>query len=318
MKSVVTGGSGFIGGFIAKALAEESETNEVIIFDIAKPDFPLYKNVKYMFGDIRDRHLLNIAFNNAEEVYDCAGLLGTSELIDVSSLASETNITGAINILDACLDKDVKRIFHPTKPMFSNDYENTYTITKFCAEKFCQMYKEQFGLSIAILRWLNATGPRQHLYPIRKAVPLMCVLALNDLPLEIYGDGEQTVDIIDVRDIAEISIRACRELGDCKDIIDVGLGNKMSVNELSTMIINLVEKKTGKKCNSGIKHIAMRPGEKKNIDIVANLSNLKDLMPDFKFKYDVEECLKECITYYSGLSSSEIRNVFQFYGYHIK
>ena len=313
MKAVVTGGSGFIGGFIVKALAEESETNEVIIFDIAKPDFPLYKNVKYMFGDIRDRHLLNVAFSGADEVYDCAGLLGTSELISTSSLACETNVTGAVNILDACLDQGVGKIFHPTKPMFSHDYENTYTITKFCAEKFCQMYKEQFNQSIAILRWLNATGPRQHLYPIRKAVPLMCVLALNDLSLEIYGDGEQTVDIIDVRDIAGISIRACRELGRFDGIVEVGLGNKMSVNKLCERIVHLVEKKTGNKCNSEIKHLPMRPGEKKNTDIIANLSNLKELMPDFKFEYSVEDCLEECVNYYSGLSKSEIRNVIQFY-----
>ena len=317
MKAVVTGGSGFIGGFIAEALSKESDTNEVIIFDIAKPDFPLYDNVKYMFGDIRDRHLLNVAFRNAEEVYDCAGLLGTSELIEVSSLASETNITGAVNVLDACRDNGVKRIFHPTKPMFSHDYENTYTITKFCAEKFCQMYKEQFDLSVAVLRWLNATGPRQHVYPIRKAVPLMCILAMNDQPIEIYGDGEQTVDIIDVRDIAGISIRACRELGRYEGIVEVGLGNKMSVNKLSSTIIDLVEEKTGNKCNSKIEYVPMRSGERKNTNIVANLSNLRDLMPDFKFNYSVEECLKTCVNYYSGLSKSETRNVFQFYGYRI-
>tara|TARA_B100001123_G_C15131547_1_gene955551 strand:- start:46 stop:996 length:951 start_codon:yes stop_codon:yes gene_type:complete len=315
MKAVVTGGSGFIGGAIVKSLADESEENEVLIFDVVPPDFPLTKNIKYMFGDIRDRHIVNVAFEKADEVYDCAGLLGTSELIELTSLACETNITGAVNVLDACRDYGIEKIFHPTKPMFSTDYENTYTITKFCAEKFCQMYKEQFGMSIAVLRWLNATGPRQHLYPIRKAVPLMCLLASQNLPLEVYGDGEQTVDIIDVRDIAAISIRACRELGKFDGIVEVGLGNKMSVNDLSTMIIDLVEEKTGQKCTSEIKHLPMRSGEKKNTNIVANLSNLNELMPDYQFNYSVEECLKECVDYYSDLPASVISNTLKFYGY---
>ena len=89
-------------------------------------------------------------------------------------------------------------------------------------------------MDITIPRWMNASGPRQHLFPVRKFVPLVICQALMNRDIQIYGTGKQTVDIIDVRDIAKIAIKAVRSgLGKSKEVLDVGSGNAISCNDLA-------------------------------------------------------------------------------------
>lgn len=322
MKAVVTGGCGFVGLHIAAELSREDPNNSVLLFDVARPQFPLFHNVKYVFGDIRNTAMLDTAMAGADEVYDCAGLLGTSELIGMASMAAETNIVGCVNVLDACRRENKRRqahefphlevkVFHPTKPSFrtgpNKEWENVYTITKFTAERFCQLYKEHFGLSVAITRWLNCSGDFQHLFPVRKAFPLMIIYALNNIDIEIFGDGEQTVDIIDVRDIAKISLVACRKLGHSPEIIEVGSGKKITVLKLAQDIIAAAGSK------SKIVFLPMRPGETKNTNIVADTSNLERLT-GYKFQYTYEQTLADAVTWYSRLTKEEVRNALQYYG----
>ena len=143
---------------------------------------------------------------NCEEVYDCAGVLGTHELVFQTERAIDINIKGAFNVIQSCLDYNVKRVFHPTKPIFKSNWENTYTISKITAENFVRMFKEVYKMDVTILRWMNASGPRQHIYPVRKFIPIVICQAILNEDIEIYGTGNQTVDIIDVRDIANIAI----------------------------------------------------------------------------------------------------------------
>jgi len=74
MKAVVTGGCGFVGLHIAAELSREDPNNSVLLFDVARPQFPLFSNVKYVYGDIRNPAMLDTAIAGADEVYDCAGL----------------------------------------------------------------------------------------------------------------------------------------------------------------------------------------------------------------------------------------------------
>ena len=72
-------------------------------------------------------------------------------------------------------------------------------------------------------------GPRQHLFPVRKFIPLSICNALLDRDIEIYGTGEQTIDIIDVRDIANIAIISTRSGIKDKKVYDVGAGQAQLV-----------------------------------------------------------------------------------------
>ena len=93
MKILVTGGSGFIGSHIVEQL-EKDKKNEIIIFDIAKPEIVHSSNVSYFDGDISFKTSVDRAIKGCEEVYDCAGVLGTHELVFQTERAIDTNIKG--------------------------------------------------------------------------------------------------------------------------------------------------------------------------------------------------------------------------------
>ena len=268
MKILVTGGSGFIGSHIVQELAKD-KNNKVYIFDIVKPDIDHSSNVKYIDGDICYKTSIDKAIQGCEEVYDCAGVLGTHELVFQTERAIDTNIKGAFNVIQSCLDFKVKKIFHPTKPIFKNYWENTYTISKITAENFVRMFREVYEMDVTVLRWMNASGPRQHIYPVRKFIPMIITQSLLGENIEIYGTGNQTVDVIDVRDIANIAINSTRKgIGkDLSKIYDVGSGHAISCNDVAEYVL----KKTNSK--SKINHLPMRVGEALDTKIAAKTHN---------------------------------------------
>jgi|TARA_B100001964_G_C14194636_1_gene582752 UDP-glucose 4-epimerase len=307
MKILVTGGSGFIGSHIVEQLAKE-KNNEIFIFDIIKPDIEHSPNVRYVDGDICYKTSIDKVIKNCEEVYDCAGVLGTHELVFQTERAIDTNIKGAFNVIQSCLDYNVKRVFHPTKPIFKSNWENTYTISKITAENFVRMFKEVYKMDVTILRWMNASGPRQHIYPVRKFIPIVICQAILNEDIEIYGTGNQTVDIIDVRDIANIAIKSVRnDLGKENIIYDVGSGNAISCNDVAKFIVEKLNSK------SKIRYIPMRIGEAIDTKIVAKSHSelLKKL--NIKLEYSMEKTLEDCINYMKSLDTKEILRAYNFF-----
>ena len=213
MRVAITGGSGFIGTNLMLYLRRTEPETEVVIVDIATPRVRLAPTERYVYADIRNLHSLLRAFDGCEEVYHLAGILGTSELIAVSSLACETNIVGANNVMDACRMAGVKRVYNVAKPHFDGYDENSYTLTKHAGELVGRLYQAKYGMEVATVRWLNAVGPHQHLYPVRKFLPMMILCCMFDRDLEVYGDGSQTIDPIDVDDLSRFTVHAIRNLG---------------------------------------------------------------------------------------------------------
>ena len=307
MKILVTGGSGFIGQHIVNELSED-KNNQVIIFDIAKPPFSLPNNVTYVDGDICYKTSIDKAIQNCEEVYDCAGVLGTHELVFQTERAIDTNIKGAFNVVQSCLDHNVQRLFHPTKPIFESYWENTYTISKITAENFVRMFKRVYNIDCSILRWMNASGPGQHIFPVRKFIPIVICQALLNEDIQIYGTGNQTMDVIDVRDIAKIAILSTRGgVGKEDRVYDVGTGIPNTCNEIAEKILKKIKSK------SKIKHIKMRIGESLDANIYAKTHyELLDKI-NYKLKYSPDETLDSCIEYMKTIPRSELQISYNFF-----
>ena len=307
MKILVTGGSGFIGSHIVEQLSKD-KNNQIYIFDVVKPEIDHQTNVKYIDGDICYKTSIDKAIKGCEEVYDCAGVLGTHELVFQTEKAIDTNIKGAFNVIQSCLDYSVPKVFHPTKPIFKNNWENTYTISKITAENFIRMFKEVYKMDVTILRWMNASGPRQHIYPVRKFIPIAICQAILNKDIEVYGSGNQTVDIVDVRDIANIAIKSVRSgLGKVNKIYDVGSGNAISCNKVAELIIKKLNSK------SKIKHIPMRIGEAIDTKIVAKTHSelLKKL--NLKLQFSFEDTIDDCIQYIKKIESKELLKAYSFF-----
>lgn len=312
MRVAITGGSGFIGTNLMYYLERTEPDTEIVILDVAAPQGPLAKNAKFIYGDIRNLSCLLRAFEDVDEVYNLAGILGTSELTPISSLAAEVNIVGANNVMDASVYQGVSRVYNVAKPQFDGYDENAYTLTKHAGELIGQLYQHQYPeLEVATVRWLNAVGPYQHLYPVRKLVPMMLILAMAGHDLEVYGDGTQTIDPIDTRDLARFTVHAIRNLGRERKVVDLGSGKAITVAEAARVCRDVARHVFGP-TQSDIITVPMRDGEKPGVNLVADMSYWNSV--GMENTYSFEESVIACAKYIRVMAAYQINNALRFYG----
>ncbi|TKB78021.1 MAG: NAD-dependent epimerase/dehydratase family protein [Nitrospira sp.] len=270
---VLVAGAGFIGSHVVNRLLELG--HDVSILDrFAKPRDEWGKRVRVFLGDIRDREAVMEAVYQHDGVINLAGILGTMETVDNPHPSVDTNIHGALNIFEGCRANAMhKNGIRGVQIAVGNHFmNNTYSITKTIAERFALMFNKEHKTKIAVVRALNAYGEYQKHKPVRKIAPNFIIRALNDHPIEIYGDGEQIMDMIYVKDVAEILIRALTQDHNCYDtIFEAGTGRRTTVNDIA----RLVNEITGNK--AGIKHLPMRAGEPERSVVLGDPNTLKPL-----------------------------------------
>lgn len=315
MRVAITGGSGFIGTNLMQYLARTEPDTEIVIVDTAVPPVELPPNARYIYADIRNLNILMTCFEGCDEVYHLAGILGTSELIAVSSLACEVNIVGANNVMDAAYRCGVKRVYNVAKPHFDGYSENSYTLTKHAGELIGQLYQRKYGMDVATVRWLNAVGPHQHLYPVRKFVPMMILLSMYDYDLEIYGDGTQTIDPIDVDDLSRFTVHAVRNLGKNPQVVDLGSGVAISCKDAAEVILDVMVEE-GYDTSSEITYIPMRDGEKEGVNLVADMSYWQSV--GMRTEVPFRESVRKTVRYVSKLPKATLHNALRFYNKEVR
>ncbi len=264
MKTIlVTGGAGFIGGYVVEELL--SRGYAVNVLDTRGRDVP---GATTTLGDIRDATAVGEAVSHADGVIHLAGLLGTAEMVANPRPAIETNVMGALNVFEAASAHDVPVV---NIAIGNHWMDNTYSISKDTADRFARMYNAYRGGRITTVRTYDAYGPRQ--VPaapfgpsrVRKIIPSFACRALTGLPIEVYGDGEQVIDLIHVSDVARILVIALEHTaksGALPDIIEAGTGQPVSVREVAERVIAHIGR-------GSIIHLPMRTGEKPGATIVS-------------------------------------------------
>ena len=291
-KILITGGTGFIGSHLVEALHRKGHT--VSTFDHTPRQHQAPTTV--FQGDIRDEEAVNRAIAGQDIVYHLAGILGTHELMEGIKEAVEINVVGTLNVLNA-VQKHGSRMVLASKP---NIWLNTYSITKETEEQFCLMYHHEFGTPIAIVKWFNAYGPRQKTSRVQKAVPTFIMRALRNEPIPIFGNGQQTADFVYISDLVDATIRVAEEPRCFGRIVEIGTGKETAVTELANSIISL----TGSR--SQLEYLPMRSGEESNARVFADCQAMRDLL-GFCHQVELEDGLKETISYYRGLLATETR-----------
>jgi UDP-glucose 4-epimerase len=295
---LITGGTGFIGRSLAAELIARGD--EVVVFDRG---FTSVSNTEHRAGSILNTHDIVAAAQDVDELYHLAGVLGTTELLDEPVLAIDANIKGTLHALDAARINGLEKFFYPTKP---NDWLNMYSLTKAAGEDLCRLFRIYHGLDTRMLRWLNIYGPRQKLYPIRKAVPLFILQAMLHLPVEIWGDGSQEISLVHANDLAYVTVEYVKRNAGHTELLDTGLSHTITVAKLVGIIIRLVDS------TSEIRHLPMRRGE--DIDkTIRMLPTATERLSIERQTIPLEEGLVETIEYYRSLSAREVNRALRFY-----
>lgn len=279
MRALVTGACGFIGKNLVKKLL--TYNYEVVAFDTKGEKI----GTKFIKGDLVsfdfDKNL-----NDIDIVFHLAGLLGTTELFHRIIEAEKVNVLGTLNLLESMRRNDVKKIIFTSKP---NVWKyNVYTITKENCERYLKMYQKIYGFNVVITRPFNVYGPGEYLTEYRKAIPYFIVSALKNKPLEIFGDGDQTMDPIYVDDVTEALIKCAEKMP--KKTVEIGSSNPIKVKEIARKIIELSKSK------SKIVYRPMRKGEvgRKHICAKRDIETILGLKP----KVQLEDGLKLTIKWY--------------------
>jgi UDP-glucose 4-epimerase len=245
---LVTGGAGFIGKYVAAELKQRGHA--VVMFD--------------GHHNITDFKALASAAEPCDGIINLAGQLGTEEMIGAEARAVRVNIEGAVNVYDVAARRGIPVVQigtgHKGQP-------NPYAITKAAAEDLGLARARWRGDKIAVVRAFHAYGPGQKVPPphgnakVRKIVPSFVCRALTGMPLEVWGDGLQLIDLVHVEDVAAVLVDALS--GPFGEVTEAGTGVPTSVVAAAWKIIEATDS------DSYLEHFPMRPGEPEWTRVVA-------------------------------------------------
>jgi UDP-glucose 4-epimerase len=233
----ITGGAGFVGQAVQRALADRG-LGPAYIYDRASG------------GDINHLTLAH-DLGGASTLIHLAGILGTAELFHTPQAAIDINVSGTLRALQWCEAHGAAYVGLTLPYLFPS----VYTATKQAADLLATAWHHGRGLAVSKVQSFNIYGPGQKYGPghPQKVVPTFSVLGWQGSPLPIWGDGQQTMDLVHVDDVARLLLAATNYGHD--ETFHAGTGTTVTVNELADFIIGV----TGS--SGGVKYLPMRPGE---------------------------------------------------------
>ncbi len=307
MKVLVTGGAGFIGSHIVEAFINNGW--EVSVLDnFSSGNIENLKNVinriKLFTGDIRDTETVNSAISGASAVVHLAALASVPASFENPEETYDVNFSGTQIVLDSALKQKVDRfifasssaVYGDTKqlPITEQNEDNPlspYGVSKLLGEKLCKFYFSFYGLKTVIFRFFNVYGPRQNPYSEYSAViPKFLSLISEGKNPTIFGDGEQTRDFIYIEDLVQAHHLALKTEKGFGQPINLGCGNRTSLNELVSLI--------GKQLNKPIKASHTNPRRGDIVHSYCNIDLLKETL-SFIPRYTIYDGIKEMIKFYN-------------------
>ncbi|GAA2839304.1 NAD-dependent epimerase/dehydratase family protein [Kitasatospora sp. CM 4170] len=291
MRVVVTGGAGFIGANLVRALLARPEVDQVRVVDnfstgskanLAGVDAVLHE------GSILDPALLDEAFTGADAVVHLAALPSVPRSVADPLASHHANATGTLEVLQAArragglyvaaassssvygANRELpKRETMRTAPM------SPYAVSKLATEAYLAAYHHCYGLGVLPLRFFNVFGPLQpagHAYAA--VVPAFLDAALAGRPLTVHGDGGQSRDFTYVGTVTQVITEAVVRRVVHADPVNLAFGTRTSLLEL----VGELEQVLGRPVE--VAHTEPRPGDVR--DSQADNSRLRELFPDVR------------------------------------
>lgn len=205
MKTVVFGGSGFVGSHVADALSDAG--HEVTVFDRRASPY-LRNDQKFVRGDIRDTRDLEACVEGAQNVYNFAGLANIDESRTRPIESIELNILGNARILEACRKAQVERFVFASSIYVYSESGSFYRASKQACEAYIEEYAREFGLGYSILRFGTLYGPRAD---DNNSVHRYLRQAIVDRKIVAHGTGNEIREYIHVKDAARLAVEILAE-----------------------------------------------------------------------------------------------------------
>jgi UDP-glucose 4-epimerase len=251
MKTLVTGGAGFIGSNIVTLLLADG--HDVTVLDNLssgyRSNLASFPEVTFVQGDVRDPEAVKTAVQDCEVIYHLAASVGNVRSIEHPIQDSEINVLGTLQVLEAARHAGVRKVVfsssagifgelktlpiredHPVEP------DSPYGASKLGAEKLCLAYAKLYSsLECICLRYFNVFGVNQRYDAYGNVIPIFAQRMFTGRPLTIFGDGEQTRDFVNVRDVAQANYRASQTRG-VSGAFNIASGTRVTINRLAELM----------------------------------------------------------------------------------
>lgn len=249
MKLLVTGGAGFIGSNIVHQALKMG--HEVVVLDNISSGYRenLAPDVPFFEVDIREGEKVLEAAHGCDVIVHLAASVGNKRSIDHPLLDAQINVLGTLNVLEAARKHGIQRVvFSSSAGIFGElktlpiaedhpqDPDSPYGTTKLAAEKMCLVYNKLYGMKNICLRYFNVYGPNQRFDAYGNVIPIFFNRVLRNQPITIFGDGEQTRDFVNVKDVVQANLRSAFS-AEASGVFNIGSGTRITINELARMVI---------------------------------------------------------------------------------
>ncbi len=304
-KILVTGGAGFVGSNLVKALVQNYGAQVTVLDDLFTGDLENLTGIEHEFvlGSVENQELVSQCIKDKDVVFHLA-----SRNIIISNINPREDLTvnvgGTFNVFEASLIHNVSRVVYistssiygnPEKMPIAEDdrksFLNFYSASKYSGEVYAQTFFEVFKLPVSVVRYSNVYGSNQSpANPYCGVIGKFIEAALSGAPLRVHGNGDQTRDYTYVDDAIAATIAAAIYPGAIGQSFNIGTGTETSVNELARTIIALT------KSRSVIKNVDNRDIDNirhRSIDITKSSTALH-----YQPHFEIREGLKATIQWF--------------------
>ncbi len=270
MKTLVTGGAGFIGSHVADALAADGHDVHILDDLSSGREENVPNSATFHRMDIRDvavarlfeRHRFDVLVHHAAQ-------MDVRRSVADPGFDADVNLRGFLNLMEGARVHGIRKVVfastggaiygepeyapqdekHPLRPL------SPYGITKLCTEKYLYYYEQEYGIPFVALRYGNVYGPRQNPHGEAGVIAIFIERLLSDNQAVIFGDGEQTRDYVFVGDVVRANVAAVKHDG--SGIFNVGTSVETSVNKIFRLLRDQIRPGMPER------HEPARPGEQR-------------------------------------------------------
>jgi UDP-glucose 4-epimerase len=307
VKTLVTGGGGFIGSNVVRALLERGDDVRVLDnFSTGSRRNLAGLDIEVVEGELRSYERVHNAVRGTEVVFHLGALGSVPRSVQDPLTSSAVNIEGTLNVQLAARDEGVRRVvFASSSSIYGNQSElplreamapdpiSPYGVAKLAAERYCVSFSRVYdSFESVVLRYFNVFGPRQDpTSQYAAVVPLFITAIAAGEPVTIFDDGEQSRDFTYVDNVVAANLLAADAAGANGRIFNISGGTPTSVNELAVTIGRLLGKPVERR------YLAARPGDLRNS--WADVTEAKSLL-GFNPQIELEEGLRRTADHLLG------------------
>jgi UDP-glucose 4-epimerase len=249
-KIAITGGAGFIGSNLAASMILDG--HDVVIIDDLSTGLKSnidFERSKFIELSITEGEKLKNALKDIEIIFHLGARGSVPRSIKNPIATHQVNATGTLNVLEAARESGAHVVFSSSSSVYGRNLNlpkdekmwlgpmTPYAASKLAAESYVEAYGTAYELPVTILRFFNVFGPRQrpdHEYAA--VIPKWIWLAMNNKPIEIYGDGTQSRDFTFVQTVVDVAKSAIENKVVTKGAVNLAYGNRIYLTDLASLI----------------------------------------------------------------------------------